>query len=95
MTTTEVTTDTTKVMTKEELVMKYYDFNLDMCKKHIKGNIADSKKIEMALIVARLEDIFTNYITAIENLHDKAKLNNTQELKRIFKLEIIEQIIKF
>jgi hypothetical protein len=95
MVTPKVTTETEKVMTREEISIKYYDLNLDLCKRHINENITDSKKIEMALIVSRVEDVFRNYISSIENISNSEKLNSLYELKSIFKLDLIEKIIKF
>jgi hypothetical protein len=95
MTTTEVTPETTKVMTRESLALEFYDFRLDRCKKHIKASIADCKKEQMALIIADTEYMFSTYITAIENIRNNESLENIHEVERIIKLRLIEQILKF
>lgn len=95
MTTTEVTPETKKVMTREELALEYYDFRLDRCKKHVKASIADCKKEQMALIIADTEYMFSTYITAIENIRNNESLENIHEVERIIKLRLIEQILKF
>jgi hypothetical protein len=95
MTTTEVTPETTKVMTREELALEYYEHRLDRCKKHVKASIADYKKEQMAVIIADTEYMFSTYIMAIENIRNNESLENIHEVERIIKLRLIENILKF
>jgi hypothetical protein len=95
MTTTEVTSETKKVMTTEELALEYYEHNLDMCKKHMKASIADYKKEQMAVIISDVRDSFDLYVRAIENIRNSESLDNLHEVRRIIKLRLIEHILKF
>jgi hypothetical protein len=95
MTTTEVTPETKKVMTTEELALEYYEHRLDRCKKHVKASIADYKKEQMAVIIADTEYMFSTYIMAIENIRNNENLENIHEVERIIKLRLIENILKF
>ena len=82
-------------LTKAEIALKYYDLNLSSCKGHIISQIADSKKEEMALIIDDVEKIFGNYVRAIENIDDTKELDRLHNLKRMWKLDLIEKIVKF
>jgi len=96
MTTTTTTTAKKEVvMTKEQIALEYYEHSLDMCKEHIQEFIADSKKEEMALIVDDVEALFNNYVKRIKNINDDDKLNNSYAVEKIWKLRLIERIVKF
>jgi len=95
MTTTSSNTEKKPVMTMTEIALHYYEHNLDMCKGHIKEQISDCKKEQMALIVNDMESIFKSYVDCIKNIHDTERLSSLHELQRIWKLKLIEKIVKF
>jgi len=88
-------TETKVVMTKEQIATKYYEHNLDMCKKHIKEELADYKKEQMACIVDVVEQIFNLYVRKIQNLQNDEVLQQIYNVEKIYKLDLIEKIIKF
>jgi len=95
MTTETNNTETKVVMTKEQIATKYYEHNLDMCKKHIKEELAEYKKEQMAGIVDILEKVFNVYVRKIKNIKDDEILDQLYRVEKIYKLELIEKIIKF
>lgn len=84
-----------KIISSEEIALHYYEHSLNMCKEHIKKSISDNKKEQMALIIDKTESLFNNYIRKIENLSDDNTLKKCYEVEKIWKLELIEKIIKF
>jgi hypothetical protein len=88
--------ETEVVMTSEQIALKYYEHNLTMIQEHIESNvIADCKKEEMALMINTLEHLFKNYTKKIKNIHDDKVLESCYAIDKIWKLELIEMIVKF
>ena len=75
------TTENVIVMTSEEIAMKYLNVNLTTINESVNASIAESKKIEMAIITALTADILNLYVRSIENVFDSDKLRLFQEGK--------------
>ena len=89
------TTENVIVMTSEEIAMKYLNVNLTTIKDSINASIiADSKKIEMAMITALTADILELYVRGIQNVFDNDKLRLFHEVSKNKKLELIEKLLK-
>ena len=94
---TKETNNTEKqvVMTKEQIATKYYEHNLDMCKEHMNEELANYKKEQMACIVDVVEQIFNLYVRKIQNIKNDEVITQIYNVEKIYKLELIEKIIKF
>ena len=96
MTTTIKNNETEVVMTKEQIALTYYEHNLTMIKNHIENvRLSDCKKEEMALMINTLEHLLENYTKRLKNINDDKVLDNCYAVDKIWKLELIEMIVKF
>ena len=82
------------IMTSEEIAMKYLNVNLTTINDSVNASIAESKKIEMAMITALTSDILNLYVRSIQNVFDSDKLRLFQEVSKNKKLELIEKLLK-
>ena len=83
------------IMTSEEIAIKYLNVNLTTIKESVNASVlAESKKIEMAMITALTSDILNLYVRCIENVFDSDKLRLFQEVSKNKKLELIEKLLK-
>jgi hypothetical protein len=88
------TTENVIVMTSEEIAMKYLNVNLTTINDSVNASIAESKKIEMAMITALTADILNLYVRSIENVFDNDKLRLFHDVSKNKKLELIEKLLK-
>ena len=82
----------------KSIALEYHEHNLDMIKQSISddGNrFCDNKRIEMSELVSRLRDLFDTYEKMLDHNMEKQIFSDLCHLEKIYKLELIEKIVKF
>jgi hypothetical protein len=82
----------------KSIALEYHEHNLDMIKQSISDNdnmFSDDKKIEMSELVSRLRDLFDTYEKMLDHNIVKERFSELCSLEKIYKLELIEKIVKF
>ena len=97
MTTTFETTKTTEVvLTRDEISIKYFDYNLKVIKQIFESeDISDSKKTEIANIVNEMAELFNNHLLCIKNLGNQERLTNLFHCEKTSQLSLISQLTQF
>ena len=82
----------------KSIALEYHEHNLDMIKQSISDNgnmFSDDKRIEMSELVSRLRDLFDTYEKMLDHNIVKERFSELCSLEKIYKLELIEKIVKF
>jgi len=97
MTTTFETTKTTEVvLTRDEISIKYFDYNLKVIKQIFESeDISESKKQKIANIVDQMAELFNNHELCMKNLTNQERLTNLFNCAKISQLKIIGEVTKF
>jgi len=96
MTTTSETTATETVPTRDEISIKYFDYNLNVIKQIFESDVlSNSKKQQIANIVDEMAELFNNHSLCIKNLDNKERLSNLFSCEKISQLSLISQLTQF
>jgi hypothetical protein len=82
----------------KSIALEYHEHNLDMIKQSISDNdnrFSDDKRIEMSELVSRLRDLFDVYEKMLDHNMVNERFSDLCNLEKVFKLELIEKIVKF
>jgi hypothetical protein len=82
----------------KSIALEYHEHNLDMIKQSISDNdnkFSDDKRIEMSELVSRLRDLFDTYEKMLDHHMVDERFSDLCSLEKVFKLELIEKIVKF
>jgi hypothetical protein len=82
----------------KSISLEYHEHNLDIIKQSISDNdnmFSDDKRIEMSELVSRLRDLFDTYEKMLDHNIVKERFSELCSLEKIYKLELIEKIVKF
>lgn len=82
----------------KSIALEYYELNLDIIKQSISDNnngFSDDKRIEMSELVSRLRDLFDTYEKMLDYKMLDERFSDLCNLEKVFKLELIEKIVKF
>ena len=82
----------------KSIALDYHEHNLDMIKQSISDNdnkFSDDKRIEMSEMVSRLRDLFDVYEKMLDHHMVSGRFSDLCSLEKVFKLELIEKIVKF
>lgn len=89
-------TTTETVKTKEQIATEFFEHNLEMIKSHYdEYYVADCKKEEMAIIIDSIEKLCSIYVKRLNNVKNDDRYKDLCNIERIYKLDLLEQILKF
>ena len=95
-TTTQTTTATEEVLTRDEISIKYFDYNLNVIKQIFEDDVlSNSKKQQIANIVDEMTELFNNHLLCIKNLDNQERLTNLFHCEKTSQLSLISQLTQF